>query len=308
MVLAGKPSVLRKLYFYKTKETMRFSFHFIFIALLAGTVLLQGCTKTADPSLADKTAGKKQKPAKKNEVPPPVISDLPQSDSLDQRFSRSMNVESGSLDGKLPDGADIEDTRTAQQKSSAMLEAALAREENASPESLKQAEEARKKAQLALDKANEQERKQSQAYRDELEHAMNDAERMGLAGEGSDSFRAPLEESGNVITELGIIYFDFDRSALRDEVKQDIKKNFEWIQTHPEVQIQLEGHCDERGSNEYNLALGEQRTRAVYEYLLSLGANPERFTSVSFGEERPAALGHTAEAWSKNRRVEFTRF
>ena len=69
----------------------------------------------------------------------------------------------------------------------------------------------------------------------------------------------------------------------------------------------MEGHCDERGTNEYNLALGERRAKAVFEYLVKLGANPSQFTMVSFGEERPVASGSNEVDWAKNRRVEFTR-
>jgi len=86
-----------------------------------------------------------------------------------------------------------------------------------------------------------------------------------------------------------------------------IEINYEWIAENPDVKIQLEGHCDERGTNEYNLALGERRAKAVFEYLVKLGANPSQFTMVSFGEERPVASGSNEVDWAKNRRVEFTR-
>jgi peptidoglycan-associated lipoprotein len=70
----------------------------------------------------------------------------------------------------------------------------------------------------------------------------------------------------------------------------------------------IEGHCDERGTTEYNLALGERRARVAYDYLVILGVSPDRLSIVSFGEERPADAGHTEEAWSKNRRDEFRIF
>ena len=84
-------------------------------------------------------------------------------------------------------------------------------------------------------------------------------------------------------------------------------KMVEWIAENPDVQVQLEGHCDERGTNEYNLALGERRAKAVFDYLVSLGASPSQFSLVSFGEERPVASGSNESAWKQNRRVEFTR-
>ena len=106
---------------------------------------------------------------------------------------------------------------------------------------------------------------------------------------------------------MEMVYFAYDKSVITNAYVDVIQTNYEWIAENPDVQIQLEGHCDERGTNEYNLALGERRARAVLDYLVSLGANPSQFSLVSFGEERPAELGSSEAAWSKNRRVEFTR-
>ena len=118
---------------------------------------------------------------------------------------------------------------------------------------------------------------------------------------------APLEEVAVPIEELGIVYFDYDKSNIKPEFTSIIQSNFEWLINNPDIRVQLEGHCDERGTNEYNLALGERRARSVLNYLLRLGATPEQFSIVSFGEERPVALGQNETAWKKNRRVEFTR-
>lgn len=118
---------------------------------------------------------------------------------------------------------------------------------------------------------------------------------------------APVEELPEPIPEMGIVYFDFDKSNIKPEFENVIRSNFEWLVNNPEMRVQLEGHCDERGTNEYNLALGERRARAVMNYILRLGANPNQFSMVSFGEERPVALAHNEDAWQKNRRVEFTR-
>ena len=118
---------------------------------------------------------------------------------------------------------------------------------------------------------------------------------------------APLEEVAVPIEELGIVYFDYDKSNIKPEFMTIIQSNFEWLINNSDMRVQLEGHCDERGTNEYNLALGERRARSVLNYLLRLGANPEQFSIVSFGEERPVALGQNEAAWQKNRRVEFTR-
>ena len=118
---------------------------------------------------------------------------------------------------------------------------------------------------------------------------------------------APVEEVAVPIEELGIVYFDYDKSNIKPEFTSIIQSNFEWLINNPDIRVQLEGHCDERGTNEYNLALGERRARSVLNYLLRLGASPEQFSIVSFGEERPVALGQNETAWQKNRRVEFTR-
>jgi len=117
----------------------------------------------------------------------------------------------------------------------------------------------------------------------------------------------PPEEVDTAFSEMGMIYFAYDKSEITDEFEEVIQKNYEWISQNPDAQIQLEGHCDERGTNEYNLALGERRAKAVFDYLVSLGANPSQFRIVSFGEERPVAYGSSEASWRQNRRVEFTR-
>ena len=116
----------------------------------------------------------------------------------------------------------------------------------------------------------------------------------------------PPEEADTAFSEMGMIYFAYDKSEITAEFQEVIQKNYEWIFQNPDAQIQLEGHCDERGTNEYNLALGERRAKAVFDYLVSLGASPSQFTIVSFGEERPVAYGSTEASWRQNRRVEFT--
>ena len=117
----------------------------------------------------------------------------------------------------------------------------------------------------------------------------------------------PPEESDVAFSEMGMVYFAYDKSEITADFEEVIQKNYEWIYQNPDVQIQLEGHCDERGTNEYNLALGERRAKAVFDYLVSLGASPSQFTIVSFGEERPAVYGSNESSWRQNRRVEFTR-
>ncbi len=105
--------------------------------------------------------------------------------------------------------------------------------------------------------------------------------------------------------ELQTIYFDYDSSVLKPAAKASLEKGAVWLKQNPSVNVQIEGHCDERGTNEYNLALGERRALAARRYLVSLGINPDRVFTISYGEERPAVEGHDESAWKYNRRDEF---
>lgn len=107
-------------------------------------------------------------------------------------------------------------------------------------------------------------------------------------------------------SEFRIAYFDFDKYNLRPDARTALEYNARLLKDHPDVTVLLEGHCDERGTIEYNLALGEKRARTAMEYLISLGIDGSRLDMVSFGKERPVAMGHNEEAWQKNRRVKFT--
>jgi len=101
------------------------------------------------------------------------------------------------------------------------------------------------------------------------------------------------------------IHFDFDRYDIRSGDTEILKENAALLMNYPKVKIQVEGHCDERGTNEYNLALGERRANAAKRYLLSLGISSDRISSISYGEEKPLDAGHNEEAWAKNRRGHF---
>ncbi|MDX1738162.1 MAG: peptidoglycan-associated lipoprotein Pal [Alphaproteobacteria bacterium] len=98
------------------------------------------------------------------------------------------------------------------------------------------------------------------------------------------------------------VFFDFDRSDLSSEAQSALAKQAAWLLQYPQVVIQVEGHCDERGTREYNLALGERRANSVKEYLMSLGVNGDRISTISYGKERPAVDGSNDEAWAQNRR------
>ena len=101
------------------------------------------------------------------------------------------------------------------------------------------------------------------------------------------------------------VYFDYDKSDLSGESQDTVEKLVAWMQTHPDVTLTLEGHADERGTREYNLALGERRANAVRSYMVALGVPDSRLTTISFGKERPAVLGSNEAAWAQNRRGVF---
>jgi peptidoglycan-associated lipoprotein len=102
------------------------------------------------------------------------------------------------------------------------------------------------------------------------------------------------------------VYFDFDSALLTPMAQEVVKQKAAWLKDNAAAAVTLEGNCDERGTNEYNLALGERRAESVRAFLVDLGIAPSRLTTISYGEERPADPGHNEEAWAKNRRVQFT--
>jgi len=104
---------------------------------------------------------------------------------------------------------------------------------------------------------------------------------------------------------LANIHFDYDSAALTDEARSTLEKHALWLQSHREATVTVEGHCDERGTVEYNLALGEQRSRAARDYLVTLGVAASRLRTVSYGKERPLDPASTEEAWARNRRAHF---
>ena len=104
---------------------------------------------------------------------------------------------------------------------------------------------------------------------------------------------------------LKTIYFDFDKSDIRPDAARILDANASWLQANPSALLLIEGHCDERGTTEYNTALGERRAKATQAYLVARGVQAERVTTVSYGEERPACTAHTEACWRTNRRAQF---
>jgi len=101
------------------------------------------------------------------------------------------------------------------------------------------------------------------------------------------------------------IFFDFDKSAIRDDARSPLNEDLQWLNANPTAKLTIEGHCDERGTSEYNLALGERRAKAAGDYLKAAGIDAGRIKIVSFGKERPFAMGHDEAAWQLNRRAHF---
>jgi peptidoglycan-associated lipoprotein len=127
---------------------------------------------------------------------------------------------------------------------------------------------------------------------------------------GSTVLAAKAAEAGVAVTEekpsrFADVLFDFDKADLKEEGKTACQAVAEYLRKNPKAKVMIEGHCDERGTAEYNLALGERRAVAVRNYLVSLGVPKGAISTVSFGKERPLDPGHTEEAWAKNRRAHF---
>jgi len=103
------------------------------------------------------------------------------------------------------------------------------------------------------------------------------------------------------------VFYDFDKFDLKSDARETLNANGRLLKDHPQVMITIEGHCDERGTVQYNLALGEKRARAARDYLVNLGIDMARIDIVSYGKERPFAMGHNEEAWAQNRRAHFVQ-
>lgn len=122
-------------------------------------------------------------------------------------------------------------------------------------------------------------------------------------GTGSGFEGDPLDDPSSVLANR-VVYFAFDSSAIRDADRSIIDAHAEYLATHPSASVTLEGHADERGTREYNVALGDRRANSVRQSISLLGASGAQLRTISYGEERPAVDGHDESAWALNRRVE----
>ena len=173
--------------------------------------------------------------------------------------------------------------------------------------SVQKSEEARTlEAERAAKEAREA-REAQEAKERELARIKEEEAKLARKGELEKSLVAKKERGieGEVFESklLKDIRFDYDKYDIRREDEGILKENAAFLKKNPNMKIQIEGHCDERGTVEYNLALGERRANSAKRYLVSLGISADRISTISFGKERPLDPGHTEEAWARNRRA-----
>ena len=170
--------------------------------------------------------------------------------------------------------------------------------------SVQKSEEA---SRLEAERAAREAKEAKEAKERELARIKEEEAKKPIGGELEKSLVAKKERGieGEIFESklLKDIHFNFDKYDIRREDEEILKENAAWLKKNPKMKIQIEGHCDERGTVEYNLALGERRANNTKRYLVSLGISPNRITIISFGKERPLDPGHNEEAWAKNRRA-----
>lgn len=127
---------------------------------------------------------------------------------------------------------------------------------------------------------------------------------IGGSGSSLDQFRRGTLGSGSY-GPLDDVFYGYDSVNLSDEARETLNLNAEWLRANPNARVELEGHCDNRGTVEYNLALGARRATAARDYLVSLGISGERLTTISYGEELPVCQEETEDCFARNRRVHF---
>lgn len=146
------------------------------------------------------------------------------------------------------------------------------------------------------------------------------ASRSGSGGEGArggakesntptasslDQLREGRSSATAATSPLKDVYFDYDRYDLRGDAREVLRANADWLKTNPAARVEIEGHCDDRGTNEYNLALGAKRAQSAKEYLASLGIAADRVSTISYGAEIPVCKEQTEGCWRQNRRARF---
>jgi|ERR1041384_7230059 peptidoglycan-associated lipoprotein len=143
------------------------------------------------------------------------------------------------------------------------------------------------------------------ARQDSIRRAQEEADRIARQ-RAADEAAAAAAASGEVRNMLtAMIHFDFDKAAIRGDDQAGLDQKIAILTANPDLKIRISGHCDERGSDEYNLALGNRRATTAKQYLVSHGIDAGRIETASFGEEKPVATGHDEDSWAQNRRDEF---
>lgn len=132
------------------------------------------------------------------------------------------------------------------------------------------------------------------------------AKRTELSAAKAAAAKAEAQSKEQLTSALEKVYFDFDSSALSDQARKTLTSNADYLRKSADVKLRIEGNCDERGSAEYNIALGEKRAEAAVKYLVTMGIPADRLAAISYGKEKPADPGHDEAAWAKNRRDDFT--
>ncbi|RPJ11895.1 MAG: peptidoglycan-associated lipoprotein Pal [Deltaproteobacteria bacterium] len=186
----------------------------------------------------------------------------------------------------------MKDEPTVKKSEDAAARAAAERAEREKAEKEREAARERER-EAARVREREEAAKREQEKAKEFEKSLVAKKQPGIEGEVLESKL------------LKDIHFDFDKYDVRPQDAQIMKENAALLTKHPTVKIQVEGHCDERGTAEYNLALGERRANSAKKYLVSLGIPENRLSAISYGEENPLDPAHNEEAWAKNRRAHF---
>ena len=188
--------------------------------------------------------------------------------------------------------------KTVKSDSSMTQEQAAAAKTEAKSEQAKMEKQKEETRQQLLEK----ERLKEQLLREQqLEENRRRAREAELAKEAAKKTAA-----GSLAKFTGeLVLFDYDSSVLTPMAQERVQSKAAYLKVYPNVKVIIEGHCDERGTPEYNLALGERRAEATKAFLVDLGVSPSRLTTISYGEERPFGMGHDESAWSQNRRAHF---
>jgi peptidoglycan-associated lipoprotein len=135
------------------------------------------------------------------------------------------------------------------------------------------------------------------------DQSANTAGTGGATGQGSATTGVRPGSQEDLVANVGDrVFFDFDKSDLKPEARRTIERWAAWLKQYPNTTVTIEGHCDERGTREYNIALGERRASSAKNFLTSLGIDARRVATISYGKERPAVVGSNEAAWSQNRR------